>query len=128
MAAASFHDEQYRHLPDDGRPEIMHAYAMLVGDRSLREEIVGRISTELERTQRMLEIIYGGPLAEKRPNVHRTLMMREEGLSTLRHQKIQLLRRWRDLQETGDVRQAENALLHLLLDINAIASCLGTTG
>ncbi len=95
---------------------------------SLREEIFGNISTELERTRRMLEIIYDGSLSERRPNFHRTLMLRKEGLRTLHHQQIQLLRRWRGLQETGSVNQAEEVLLQLLLNINAVASCLGTTG
>jgi phosphoenolpyruvate carboxylase len=109
-------------------PEIMRAYSMLVDDSATRDEIFGKISAELERTRRMLERIYAGPLGEKRPNVYRILMMREAGLSTLHRQQIHLLRRWRALQGAGDPGQAEHVLVQLLLNVNAIASCLGTTG
>ena len=109
-------------------PEIMRAYAMLVDDRLVRERILGNISAELDRTRRMLEIIYDGSLAERRPNLYRTIVLREEGLRTLHQQQIELLRQWRDLQKTEDVSRAEDVLLQLLLNINAIASCLGTTG
>ena len=109
-------------------PDIMRMYAAQVDDRSLRKKIFGKISAELERTRCMLEIIYDGSLNERRPNLHRTLILREEGLRTLHQQQIELLRQWRDLQKAGDANRAEDVLLQLLLNINAIASCLGTTG
>ena len=108
--------------------DIMRAYASLVDDRSLGERILADILAELERTRRMIEVIYEGSLAEKRPNVHRTLMLREEGLRILHDQQIELLRRWRTLQAAGDLSRAEDLLVQLLLNINAVASCLGTTG
>jgi phosphoenolpyruvate carboxylase len=109
-------------------PEIMRAYAALVDDRTLRERILADILTELQCTRRMIEVIYAGPLAEKRPKVHRTLMLREEGLRILHDQQIELLRRWRNLQEAEDLVGAEDLLVQLLLNVNAVASCLGTTG
>jgi phosphoenolpyruvate carboxylase len=109
-------------------PEIMRAYASLVDDRSLGERVLADILAELERTRRVLEIIYGGSLAEKRPNVHRTLSMREEGLRILHEQQIELLRRWRTAQGNVDPSRADDLLVQLLLNINAVASCLGTTG
>jgi phosphoenolpyruvate carboxylase len=109
-------------------PEIMRAYASLVGDRGLGERVLGDILAELQRTRQVLEIIYGGSLAEKRPNVHRTLSMREEGLRILHEQQIELLRRWRAARGSANLSRAEDLLVQLLLNINAVASCLGTTG
>jgi phosphoenolpyruvate carboxylase len=100
----------------------------LVGDRGLGERILGDILAELQRTRRVLEIIYGGSLAEKRPHVHRRLTMREKGLRILHDQQIELLRRWRTAQANANLSRAEDLLVQLLLKINAVASRLGTTG
>ena len=104
--------------------DIMHQYAELVADVALRERVMALIAAEFERTKRMLELIYGGPLAERRPNVHQTLALRERGLRNLHRQQIDSLREWRGSDETEKV-----ALLpELLLTVNAIAGGLGTTG
>jgi phosphoenolpyruvate carboxylase len=94
----------------------------------VRERVLGLIMGEFERTRRGLEALYGGPLAERRPNVQRALDTRRATLRLLHHQQIELLRRWRVLQQTGDQLAAEPLLLHLLLTVNAIASGIGTTG
>ena len=50
----------------------------------------------------MLERIYGGTLAERRPNIHVSLQMRKEPLRVLHRQQISLLREWRPLRDQGD--------------------------
>lgn len=87
-----------------------------------------QIAAEFERTRQMLERVYGGTLAERRPNIHGMLQMRREALRTLHRQQIVLLRRWRELRQRGDHDEAASLLPHLLLTVNAIASGLGTTG
>jgi len=104
--------------------EIMHAYAGLVADISVRDRVMGFIDTEYQRTQQMLENIYAGPLSERRPNIHQLLVLRQQGLRALHYQQIELLQQWRS---ASDVENQE-ILPQLLLTVNAIASGLRTTG
>jgi len=109
-------------------PELMAAYAALVTDEGLRERVLGLILAEHARTRRMLEVLYGGPLAERRPRIQRLLDLRQEGLRELHRQQLALLREWRQRRATGQEAQAEPLLLDLLLTVNAIAGGLRTTG
>jgi phosphoenolpyruvate carboxylase len=109
-------------------PTIMRAYAALVDDADVREHVLQLILDEYARTQRMLEAIYGGPLAEQRPRVHWMLNKRQEGLRVLHTQQIALLREWRVRRQADDQAEVEALLRQLLLTINAIASGLRTTG
>ncbi len=109
-------------------PEVMYDYAMLVEDTKLRECVFGKIVEEFARTRSMLERVYGGSLAERRPNINGMVHMRKEPLRVLHHQQITLLRQWRELRRRGELEAAITLLPHLLLTVNAIASGLGTTG
>jgi phosphoenolpyruvate carboxylase len=109
-------------------PMMMRAYAALVDDQDVRERVLQHILDEYARTQRMLEMIYGGPLAEQRPRVHWILNKRQEGLRVLHTQQIALLRAWRERRQADDQSEAEALLQQLLLTINAIANGLRTTG
>jgi phosphoenolpyruvate carboxylase len=106
--------------------DLMRRYADLVTDEAVRGDILARILDELERTRTVFEVIYGGPLVERRPNVSQIIRLRREPLATLHARQIDLLRRWRQLA-TDDPR-SESVLLQLLLSVNAIANGLGTTG
>jgi len=105
-------------------PEIMRQYAGLVQDDDLRDTVMTPIEDEYDRTRRMLERIYSGPLAEKRPNVQLFLDRRKNALRRLHDQQIDLLRQWRHDADSSD----EKLLSKLLLTVNAIANGLGTTG
>jgi phosphoenolpyruvate carboxylase len=109
-------------------PEVMRQYALLVEDADLREGIFGKIAEEFQRTRGMLEQVYGGALAERRPNINGMVSLRKEALRVLHRQQITLLRQWRELRRRGEWEEAEALLPHLLLTVNAIASGLGTTG
>ena len=104
--------------------EIMHSYAALVADTSIRERVMGLVEAEYQRTQQMLEKIYAGPLSERRPNVHQLLTLRQQGLQLLHHQQIELLKRWRH----GPDAEKQEIVPQLLLTVNAIAGGLRTTG
>ncbi|NJK80613.1 MAG: phosphoenolpyruvate carboxylase [Chloroflexaceae bacterium] len=108
--------------------EMMQAYAALVEEAHVREHFLGGILTEYERTREMLEMLYGGPLAERRPNVHALMQVRHQGLRALHEQQLGLLRRWRALQAAGAHSEANLLLPHLLLTVNALANGLGSTG
>lgn len=106
--------------------EIMEWYAALVDDPAVRQAILQRILVEYERTQQMLELVYGAPLAERRPNVQAMVQVRAPGLRVLHRQQVSLLRAWRTRRARGD--NAADLLPQLLLTINAIAGGLGSTG
>jgi phosphoenolpyruvate carboxylase len=109
-------------------PDVMTEYAMLVQDAALRDQFLAQITEELERTSRMLERIYGGTLADRRPNIDASLRLRRQPLRVLHRQQIALLREWRALRQHGDDDGAAALLPGLLLTVNAIASGLGATG
>ncbi len=109
-------------------PNVMAEYAELVTDENVRKNILSSILTEYDRTYRLLERIFDGPLTEKRSRTYATLFMRQDGLRALHRQQIQLLRAWRERRQNGDSPQNEELLRRLLLTVNAVASGLRTTG
>jgi phosphoenolpyruvate carboxylase len=109
-------------------PELMTAYAGLVEDEGVRGGVLGLILAEHRRTVQLLEELYGAALAEARPNIHRSLLLRQEGLRALHLRQIALLRRWRSHLRAGEQASADELLTSLLLTVNAIASGLRTTG
>jgi phosphoenolpyruvate carboxylase len=109
-------------------PEMMAAYAGLVEDVAVRDRFFDLINGELVRTTRMLERIYGGTLAERRPNIHVSLERRRGPLRVLHGQQIAALGEWRHANQRGDADRAAALLPPLLLTVNAIASGLGATG
>lgn len=107
-------------------PRLMQRYAELVHDDELRATIMDQILDELTRTRSVIEAIYGGALAERRPNVQQMIDLRREPLEYLHDRQVALLREWREIP-AGD-SDAEQLLTKLLLLTNAIANGLGTTG
>jgi phosphoenolpyruvate carboxylase len=108
--------------------EIMRRYAALVEDEGLRARVFGLIEAEFLRTRLVLERLYAAPLAQRRPLISRILGLRQPGLARLHAQQIALLTRWRELRRAGDEPAAAQALIPLLVTVNAIASGLRTTG
>ncbi|GAB4110258.1 MAG: phosphoenolpyruvate carboxylase [Roseiflexaceae bacterium] len=109
-------------------PVVMAQYAELVDDPTIRQSIGSLIQAEFERTRRMLELLYGGPLEQVRIRPARLLQKREEGLRQLHERQISLLREWRAATQHGQSTHAEQLLTSLLLSVNAIAAGLRTTG
>lgn len=108
--------------------EIMREYSEMVEDVALRRSCMDPIEAELNRTTQMIERIYGGSLAERRPNIQRMMQLRASGLRVLHRQQISLLKMWRSYHKMGQPQSAESLVPQLLLTVNAIASGLGTTG
>jgi phosphoenolpyruvate carboxylase len=103
-------------------PEVMRQYCALVTDRALSDELLGVVLEERARTMAMLERLYQGSLAERRPGVHAAVVARTPALRVLHARQIELLRRHR--RSTTD----EALLNELLLTVNALAMGLGGTG
>jgi phosphoenolpyruvate carboxylase len=101
---------------------LMRGYAALVDDATLREDVLATILDERARALAMLETLYQGPLASRRPAVHAAVEARTPSLRLLHARQIELLRRHR--RNPGN-----DALVdELLLTVNALAMGLGGTG
>ena len=104
--------------------DIMQLYADLVPDTARRDQLFAVIDDERTRTIAALEEIYGGSLAERRPNTARTLAVREPAMAWLHQRQVALIREWR----TAGSDPASPLLTDLLVTVNAIAGGLGSTG
>lgn len=109
-------------------PLVMRGYAGLVEDAALRARFMEPIEAELGRTRALLEQLYGGPLSERRPNIHGLIELRQESLRRLHAQQLELLLRWRAARRDGHEESAKRLLPQMLLTVNAIANGLGATG
>ena len=107
---------------------IMHQYASLVSDSSIRDRILGMIEAEYHRTKKYIEILFAVPLETQRLNVNKFIALRQEGLDMLHHQQISLLKQWREMQYSGKLKESDRLLLELFLTVNAISGGLRTTG
>lgn len=108
--------------------EQMSAYAGLVEDEELRQRFMGIISEEYTKTRDVLDDLFDGPFASRRPRLAYTLNIREEPLKLLHAQQLHLLEQWRQEVKAGQTEMAEAMMPDLLVSINAIASGLRTTG
>ncbi len=106
---------------------IMRLYANMVRNTALRSRIMDQVLNEYDLTNVMLEKVYGGTLAEKRPNIHDMISMRSAGLRMLHEQQVALLIEWR-ANRPQEGPALERSHMRLLLTMNAIASGLGATG
>ncbi len=109
-------------------PALMQDYAGLVPDAALRDRFMALILAEHTRTRLLLEELFNGPFASRRPRLAYTLAIREEPLRVLHVQQIALLKTWRAHVSAGETESSEALLPDLLLSINALASGLRTTG
>ncbi|RMG58875.1 MAG: phosphoenolpyruvate carboxylase [Bacteroidetes bacterium] len=106
---------------------ILQAYAGLVEEEAVRIEMLGLIMAELEKTRKMLALLFRRSLKERRTNHYFSNHLRSEALNVLHAHQVALLKQWRQEKQTQP-EQAEETLLHLLMTINGIASALRNTG
>jgi phosphoenolpyruvate carboxylase len=106
----------------------MRAYANLVPDETVRDRFLETIIGEYHRTRDVLQHVFKGTFEARRPRLAFTLAIREEPLSVLHTQQIDLLRAWRGEISAGKMDKAETMVPDLLVSVNALASGLRTTG
>jgi len=106
----------------------MRRYASLVPDTEVRDRFLGIILAEFHRTRAVLSDLFGGSFEERRPRMAFTLAIREQPLTVLHDQQIELLKVWRGKVASGDNEAAEAIIPDLLVSVNAVASGLRTTG
>ena len=102
---------------------IASRYADLVSDKTIRDEIFGRIRTEFERTRSvLLAIQQEGELLADNPLLRRSIRNRFPYMDPLNHLQVELLRRHRAGESDERVRRG----IHLT--INGIAAGLRNSG
>jgi phosphoenolpyruvate carboxylase len=106
----------------------MRRYAGLVPDEAVRDRFLGIILAEFARTRAVLEDLFDGSFRDRRPRMAFTLDIREQPLTVLHEQQLDLLRVWREQVTLGNAEAAEAIIPDLLVSINAVASGLRTTG
>lgn len=102
-------------------PGVMRMYASLVEDAAVRDNILGAILAEYERTRALIDELFGAPGETRRPRLMLAISLRRQALLRLHEEQVRLLRAWR-----ADPR--EDTLRELLLTVNAIAMGQKTTG
>jgi phosphoenolpyruvate carboxylase len=106
----------------------MRRYASLVPDAEVRDRFLGIIIGEFNRTRAALADLFQGSFNERRPRMAFTLAIREQPLTVLHEQQLDLLKVWRSKVAAGDTEAAEAIIPDLLVSVNAVASGLRTTG
>jgi len=106
--------------------DLARAYAELVADPWLRQEIFSLVTDEYHRTVAVVRRLTDcTELAERFPQFRQRLASRLPTLNQVNRQQIELLRRYR---ATATEQPSEDELAALLLSINCIAAGFGTTG
>lgn len=100
---------------------IMELYSSLVEDPTIKERMMKKIMTELERTRRLLNLILEKPISQRRTSHYYSTMLRANALDYLHQNQVKLLSLWRK-------QKNEKTLYSLLRSINAIANAMGITG
>lgn len=106
----------------------MRAYGALVPDAAIRDRFLDIIIGEFTRTRDVLTHIFQGTFDARRPRLAFTLAIREQPLSVLHAQQVELLRTWRGEVSANRPENAEALIPDLLVSVNALASGLRTTG
>ncbi|MBK9579298.1 MAG: phosphoenolpyruvate carboxylase [Fibrobacterota bacterium] len=105
---------------------VWSLYAGMVEDPALRERFLEKIRAEFRKSQEMIALLYRLPFAERRPRLARSLDLRSQALRRLHGLQVDLITKWRKIP--AQTPEWEQALLQLLVTVNAIASGLRTTG
>jgi phosphoenolpyruvate carboxylase len=108
--------------------EIFRKYADLALDVPESQDIFNKLSDELNRTRRMIDVLLDIPIAERRTNHYYSTLLRSEAMEPLHQQQTILLSKWRSLLSDGKTEEADHLLIELLRCINAIAGAIGFTG
>jgi len=107
---------------------IFRKYANLAADVPDSEIFITKLSEELNRTRRMIDVLLKRPLVQRRENHYYSTLLRSEAMEPLHQHQADLLHQWRTFTAEGDTAKADEVLFQLLRCINAIAGAIGFTG
>ena len=107
---------------------IFTKYAELASNVPESNLFFTKMSAELARTRRMIDVLLNVPFEIRRENHYYSTLLRSEAMEPLHQHQIELLNAWRTCLLEGNSIEAERILSELLRCINAIAGALGFTG
>lgn len=107
---------------------IFTKYAGLASDAPESDLFITKMSAELARTRRMIDVLLNIPFEIRRENHYYSTLLRSEALEPIHIHQINLLDKWRKYTSEGKDSDADRLLTELLRCINAIAGALGFTG
>ncbi len=105
----------------------MTDYAQLVEDEKLRDEFLGLIKEEYQKSHKLLLGLLGNEAQNRRYSLMDNIQRRKRGLHYLHQQHIEMLREWRSLTE-AEKESHEYLLDRLLLITTALSGGLKSTG
>jgi phosphoenolpyruvate carboxylase len=107
--------------------DIAREWAQLVPDARTRDEIYGMVEEEYHRTvDGVLRVTGGDMLLERFSRFRRRLSRRLPALNRIGLEQVELVRRFRSVNEREQLR--DHHLVPLLLSMNCVAAGLGWTG
>lgn len=108
---------------------VFNWYANLVEDKTVKADILGLINEELEKTKKMLALVFPTPISERRSQHFYSNKLRASPLYDLHKNQIAVMKKWRKLKAVNpDSPECQEMLLHLLMTINGISGALRMTG
>lgn len=108
---------------------VFNWYANLVEDKTVKNDILGLIKEELEKTKKMLALVFPTPISERRSQHFYSNKLRAQPLYDLHKNQIAVMKKWRKLKAVNpDSPECQEMLLHLLMTINGISGALRMTG
>ncbi len=108
-------------------PEIMEMYAQLVTDEKVKSKFLNLILSDFEAGKIQIEYLLGDSVKVRRTGQLNIMNIREKELMVLHKLQIDLIKKWRKLNEKGDP-EASNMLPELLHVINSLSGGLRNTG
>lgn len=107
---------------------IFTKYAKLAAEVPESNAFITKMSAELSRTRRMIDVLLKVPFEIRRENHYYSTLLRSEAMEPIHLHQIELLDKWRKYLSEGLKTEADKTLTELLRCINAIAGALGFTG
>jgi phosphoenolpyruvate carboxylase len=108
---------------------VFNWYANLVDDKTVKADILNLITEELEKTKKMLALVFGTPISERRKQHFNSNILRSVPLYDLHKNQIAALKKWRKLKQTSpDSPETQELLMYLLMTVNGISGGLRMTG
>ncbi|MEX2568790.1 MAG: phosphoenolpyruvate carboxylase [Cyclobacteriaceae bacterium] len=108
-------------------PTLMKAYAELVKDQKIRDEILHIITTAHQESIEQIGILLEGDRSIRRISLLDSLDRRKNALTALHHLQIKNLKLWRAVGG-NDEEKSHHLITHLLEITTALASGLKNTG
>ncbi len=108
-------------------PATMEAYAALVQDANLRDELLTKIQADYREGLEQISTLFGQSAEVRRVSQLENLRTREQKLQILHQIQMEYLKAWRGL-ENPDSEVSAQLLASILATINSISAGLRNTG